>query len=145
MNLQQIGNEILTQDNRTTEAPIFIVQEKVRIWGLDSAYSDEYRWINPGNEGEEAEPGMSIGLDEQEHMGEDTTPWEKVYFEDRWEFVTACFTEAGCKAFIEADGHNHKELRIYAAGSYRNAEWCTVRDHLLDEFAQANKSPEELA
>jgi hypothetical protein len=53
-----------------------------------------------------------------------------------WDFVTACFTEQGCKDYLARDGHNLKEPRIYAAGSYRNSEWQAVRNYLAALAAQ---------
>jgi hypothetical protein len=48
-----------------------------------------------------------------------------------WEFVTACFTEEGCKEYLRQDGHNLRgEVEIFVAGGYRNDEWEAVREHL---------------
>jgi hypothetical protein len=35
------------------------------------------------------------------------------------------------------NGHNLKHPRIYAYGSFRNAEWAAVRDHLISLAAPA--------
>lgn len=56
---------------------------------------------------------------------------------DVWEFVTACFTEKGCKDYLAVNGHNLTEPRIYAAGSYRNEEFRTVREYLLGLAARS--------
>jgi hypothetical protein len=50
---------------------------------------------------------------------------------DRWEYVTACFTEKGCQDFIAIEGHNLGETRIYADNSYRNNEYREIRDFIL--------------
>jgi hypothetical protein len=39
--LEVIAHELKTQDNRITACPIFAVQEKKRIYGMDPDYSDE--------------------------------------------------------------------------------------------------------
>lgn len=110
----KIGRLILTQDNRITDQPIFIVQQK-RQYITNPDYNDGYEvWLDDeGNQVDRAE-----GVD-------------KVYVHDVWEFVTACFTEQGCKDYIARDGHNLRDPRIYAAGSYRNDEYRKVRRALI--------------
>lgn len=126
-----IGRRLQTQDNRATDAPIFIVQEKRRVYGFDPAYSDDVVWID--DEGDEADSEKRAEL-EAAYDEDDEEPdgWTRTHYEDRWEYVTACFTEAGCQEYIRLNGHNHRgELRVYAAGSWRNAEFRAVRELLI--------------
>ena len=130
--LKEIGRLIRTQDNRITDAPIFIVQQKQRIWGLDSGYSDDYIWMeNDSGDYNEADPEKVEELEALDAACEFTPGWGKYYYQDTWEFVTACFTESGCQDFIDRNGHNLHSPRIYAEGSYRNEEWRTIRDFLI--------------
>lgn len=93
-----------TQDNRITDNPLFAVQQRRRVYGVDEERRD----------GVEADAdGMPCG------------------YVDRWEFVTGCMTEQGCKDFIRVNGHNLNEPRIYAYGSYRNAEFIALRKWLM--------------
>lgn len=126
--MRAIGQLILTQDNRCTDRPIFIVQEKVRVYGFDSSYSDDSVWIDMENDYIEATEEEAAKLEAGELEG---GGWQKVYYKDEWVYVTACFTEQGCKDFIARDGHNHGELQIYAHISYRNDEFRAVRDFLV--------------
>lgn len=128
--IRRIGELIRTQDNRITDAPIFIVQERRRDYGYDLDYCDDYVWLDTAGDYEEATAEELEEIERQEEQGEVPDNWQKTGYKDRWEFVTACFTEQGCEDFIAADGHNHGELRIYAAGSHRNAEFRVVRDFL---------------
>lgn len=128
--LKEIGKLIREQDNRITDCPLFIVQEKIRDYGWDSQYCDDYKWLDRDNEHSEASETRGRRLDALYDDGRDVEPYEKAYYRDRWEFVTACFTEQGCKDFLKRDGHNHNECRIYAAGSYRNEEFRAVREYL---------------
>jgi len=130
--LKEIGRLIRTQDNRITDAPIFIVQQIKRTWGLDSEYSDDYIWMgNDSGDHEEADSAKAEELEALDDACEYTPGWEKYYYQDSWEFVTACFTESGCQDFINRNGHNLHSPRIYAEGSYRNEEWRTIRDFLI--------------
>lgn len=129
--LRAIGTLIATQDNRITDQPIFIVQQKVE-YPADADYEHGCRiaWIDDG--GEEADDETAEVL-EQHHAAHGGEPdgWNRVFLASRWEFVTACFTEQGCKDYIAANGHNLREPRIYADVSYRNAEFRRVRDFLI--------------
>lgn len=129
--MRSIGELIATQDNRCTDAPIFIVQQKKRTYGFDPNYSDDYVWIDPGNDSCMADDEERERLDELEANGDDVGDWIKTSYMDTWEFVTACFTEQGCKDFLRINGHNLTEPRIYAEGSYRNHEFRKVRDFLV--------------
>lgn len=137
--LQVIGHLIATQNNRITDAPIFAVQQKRRIHGIDSDWSDNADWLD--DEGKEPCDEDRARLDA--HWKEHRLPlhgWRRVGYIDIWEFVTACFTEQGCKDFLAINSHNLKEPRIYAYGSYRNAEWRRVRDALLSLHKQEDKA-----
>mgnify|MGYP000977418544 CR=1 FL=1 len=131
--LQAIGEQIRIQDNRATDAPIFIVQQRKRIYGIGEDYTDDYVWIDTQGDSHEADPEEAATLDamyEEDFYHEGLKNWRRVGFIDIWEFVTACFTEKGCQDFIALNGHNLTDPRIYAAGSYRNIEYRTVRDYL---------------
>lgn len=129
--LERITHELHTQDNRATSDPMFIVQERKRIYGLSLDYTDDYVWIDTANDHTEATAMESDGLDRRESRGDDTGDWVKVGYVDHWHFVTACFTEQGCKDYITANGHNLTDPRIYAASAYRNSEFTTLRKLLL--------------
>lgn len=126
--LKEISNQIRTQDNRATSDPIFIVQQRHRIYGVDSDHCDVAVWVDEdGNEVPEEE---FFDLEEYQSGQECESGWCRVGYLDRWEFVTACFTEEGCKQYIKVNGHNLTEPRIYAASAYRNDEFIVVREWL---------------
>jgi hypothetical protein len=140
-----IGKEIRTQDNRITDSPIFVVEQKVRDYGFSEDYVEDFEWIN--DEGETvSEDDVNDILEEHNKDVEEEEMVEfvdlddynceefnlrKVYYKDRWQFVTACFTEKGCEEYLKINEHNLKEARIYAFGSYRNDEFRSVREYLL--------------
>ena len=131
-----IKNSLLTQDNRITEIPIFVVEQKVRIYGLHGAYTDHYVWIDEDTSEEPNEETISY-LDEN-HKWEDDIEYQnrvysKAYYTEKWEFVTACFTEKGAQDFINAQAHNLNETRIYVYSGYRNAEWQFIRKMLMEQ------------
>lgn len=135
--IAEIGHLIRTQDNRITDAPLFIVQEQKRTYGFDPAYSDKAVWLDcEGGEVDAAEQTRLEGLhDDGEDIPGDYT---RTAYQDTWHFVTACFTEKGCNDYIARNGHNHRgKLRVYADSSYRNEEFRAVRAFLMGLAGEA--------
>lgn len=124
--LIEIGNRLLTQDNRCTANPMFCVQEKKRDMGYDANYGDDFCWYNfDSGEVRFTNPGALKG-------------WEKFGYKDRWETVMVAFTEEGCKQYIKLNGHNHRgELRIYADSFNRCPEMIAIREWLMSEATKA--------
>lgn len=138
--LARIGELIRTQDNRITDQPIFIVQQKRRICGMDEDYAKDFMWYDARAVESYDEAGKAERDADREAEGLPPIEWQRGGYIDIWEFVTACFTEQGCKDYIARDGHNLREPRIYAAGSYRNEEFRAVRKYLA--ALEASHEPE---
>ena len=128
VNIKDIAERIRTQDNRMTHNPIFIVQRKREVVGYENA--SIYKWYDCDWR-EITDPDEITRLDEaQDNDDEAIADCRKLGVFEYWEFVTACFTEEGCKEYLRCNGHNHGETRIYVASGYRNDEWEAVREHL---------------
>lgn len=136
--LCRIGHLIATQDNRITDAPIFIVQEKRESVANPDYDHTRIAWVNDygGEAGESERLELDAAFDVD---GTEPDGWRRLAVTERWEFVTACFTEQGCKDYLVRNGHNLREPRIYAAGSYRNEEYRQVRNFLLSIAAEPTK------
>jgi len=142
--IQDIAQDVATQDNAITELPIFIVRQKRRTYGIDSRYTDDFVWMSDGAEPHEADSETAAKLDAafvescdwtvslpDVDDPEDELTWTKVGYRDHWEFVTACFTRRGCEDYLRINGHNLTTHEVYVASGYRNDEWKTMREHLL--------------
>lgn len=44
--LQDIAERYISQDNRATDVPLFVVEQKIRDYGYSSEYSDYYEWVD---------------------------------------------------------------------------------------------------
>jgi hypothetical protein len=133
--LQTIASNIQTQDNLATSLPIFIVEQKRRIHGIASEYTDSFIWVDvDGEEMSEEEAAPLEALYKERCYGGEYNGPRRVGYIDIWEFVTACFTRHGCEEYLKVNGHNLKEPRIYVASGYRNAEWEAIRNFFLREF-----------
>jgi len=141
MDLNIIKELLLTQDNRITADPIFAVQQRKRIYGFDSDYSDYYVWINHSDEEADEETAKELDdLSDWEYSDKAAEEnWTKLYYQDHWEFVTACFTEQACKDYIARNAHNLGPTRIYVYSAYKNEEWRLIRSVLMEE----NKDEQE--
>ncbi len=138
--LQAIGQDIRAQDNRCTDAPIFIVREKKRLYGVDPDYHSSHVvvWIDQDNDHAEADAEEHERIEAAwEESGDVPEGWTRTAYKEHWEFVTACFTEAGCKEYLRCNAHNLGETqispvdpRVFAASSFRNDEFRVVRKFL---------------
>jgi hypothetical protein len=142
LELAAIGKLLATQNNRYTDQPMFIVQQRRRITGLDTDYCENIIWLCSEDDYSEASEEEAAELEAAyQETGRAKNGWMRTGYLDQWEFVTACFTEQGCKDYLARDGHNLKEPRIYAEGSYRNEEFRAIRNWLLS-LAAAPSHPE---
>ena len=120
---------IRTQDNRITAHPVFIIQERERDFGVDREYWDcGYILVNKDDiecNHEDEKEAIEWHKENGDDYNEDD--YRKVYYLDRWEFVTACLTEAGCEEHIRINGHNLGVTRIYVSSGHRNPEWQLLR------------------
>ena len=125
--LYTIGELIRTQDNRITDQPMFVVFQKREIIGSDEHSPSRICWVW---DGEEVSELRAKRLEALYQDGRDTRRYDRYAMQEVDEFVTACFTEHGCKDFLRQNGHNLRLPYIYACGSFRNNEYQLVRNWL---------------
>ncbi|MBN5183639.1 hypothetical protein JY469_23735 [Serratia marcescens] len=131
--LSAIGELIRTQDNRITDQPFFAVMTKREIVASEDHDCDRICWV-------ENQSGNYVEATETQHRRLEAIYQAKYEVRDGWGryamkeidvFVTGCFTEQGCKDYINKNGHNLNKPFIYAFGSYRNDEYQTVRKFIM--------------
>ncbi|EIW3887961.1 ead/Ea22-like family protein [Klebsiella pneumoniae] len=125
--LYTIGELIRTQDNRITDQPMFVVFQKREIIGSDEHSPSRICWVW---DGEEVSELRAKRLEALYQDGRDTRGYDRYAMQEVDEFVTACFTEHGCKDYLHQNGHNLRLPYIYACGSFRNNEYQLVRNWL---------------
>lgn len=124
----RIAENLRTQDNRITDQPMFVVFEKREIIGSDEHSPSRVVWCR---EGEEVSELRGKRLEAIYHDGRDARGYDRYAMQEIDVFVTACFTEQGCKDYLSRNGHNLRLPYIFAAGSYRNSEYQQVRSWLM--------------
>lgn len=122
--------QVATQDNDFTAEPIWVVQARDRIYGMDSDYSDSIVYID--DDGNEASPEELASIDARIAAGE---LWTETYYIDRWRTVQTFLTRDGAERFLRSNRHRHRELRIFSESAHRNQEMLAIREWLLSHPA----------
>ncbi|MCW2242304.1 hypothetical protein [Azospirillum canadense] len=130
--LAKVGALIASQNNRCTHEPLFVVFQKRRIYGLDEDHTDNIVWLDTDGDYATADERQHRILERMHERGRDTGRWERVGYVDTDEFVTACFTEVGAQAYIDANGHNLHQPFIFVTSLYRNDEMIALRHLMLN-------------
>ena len=125
-----LRQQLLTQDNRWTADPFFVVFSKREIV-VDSEYDhDRIVWWHKEDH-VEACARAARWLDYREDTYRDTGDWVKLAIKEIDIFETACFTEQGCKDYLAVNGHNLRKPFICAHSLYRNREMLELRKMLM--------------
>lgn len=138
--LASIREALHTQDNRATQMPIFIVEQKRRIFGVSDDYAEHFDWVDEEQE-VISDANLAAQLEEQWQGGDETEPYRRIGYVEIYEHVTSCLTEYGCKDYLRRNAHNLIEPRIYVASGHRNEEWATLRRLLMYDERTAPADP----
>ena len=150
------------RDKHCTANPIFTVQEKVRIHGFDSEYSDHFEFgkgdcyydsVSDFLESVDEEQELKI-INEwgKEYFGKkpvnlkeipeyklmdflvDCYDYSRVYYKEDWKHINTHLTREAAEAFIKRNQHDHGELRIYVESLY----WCWEFKDLIEGLANGD-------
>ena len=149
MNLEEIGEEIRTQDNMATDHPIFILYDQIRH-PTEDGYEDEYIYVDRDNDCNEIEDTKEALVDyfkddewltneikqlSKEDLFEEC---QKHYCIERFavqiirEFRQAFFTKKSAELYLEQNRHHFKNPLIWCDTLWRNEEMKTIRQALMD-------------
>lgn len=154
----------LTHDNRGegvrwhgTSHPVFEVQQKVTVVGLDTEYTDKYVLID--DEGNFVDPveyfhdqadedqaelnTLSVddydcsflelrARDQMDVLAEVNSALTLTGARDEWKHVTSHLTKQGAQRFINRKGHDYSELKIYVTSACYSYELREVVAAILD-------------
>lgn len=128
--LQRMQHSLNTQHGRFTADPLYCVFSKREIV-VDADYDhDRIFWWHQERQIEASETTERM-LERLRRDGRDTGDWVKLAVKEISHFETACFTEQGCKDFLEIQGHNLCKPFIYATSLFRNREMIALREALM--------------
>lgn len=117
--LSRIKRRLSEQDNRSTESPIFLLQEKC-YYLTTSDYVEEIAWVD--TEGH---------LYHEEPDKEEVEDYEEVYVGHYWQTKECFFTEQAAKDHQKSRGYAYNKTRIYAESLYKNPEMKFIREFLM--------------
>lgn len=129
--LKRLVDELLTQDNLATANPLYCVQQKRRIEGIDSDYDPEFAWWTEDFDGGPYSDG-DVRAEILEEKPDDTVAGEidpsdhgyvRIGYISFWEFVCAHLTMKAAEKYIELNQHNLHESRVYVTSQYRCHEF----------------------
>lgn len=137
--LQRLQLSLNTQGGRFTADPFFCVFSKREIV-VDADYDhDRIFWWHQERHVEASET-TERRLKSLRRDGRETGDWVKLAVKEIDNFETACFTEQGCKDFLEIQSHNLRKPFIYATSLFRNREMIALREALMaGQFADVNE------
>lgn len=122
---------LATQDNRATSWPVYVVEKRRRIYGIDPTYGLPVVWLDGCNDSEEASEELAVSLEAGYAKAlNEPDGWTRTSYVDVWEFDAAFFTEAAAEAYLAANQHNLRVARVFVHSAHRNREWQTVVKHL---------------
>lgn len=119
MTLKDIGIEMVGQDNRATQYPLFVIQED----GLrPSAPWEDYDSVDISEDGEEGHYKIEPVFDLR---------------------AGVFFTTKACQQHIDENDYHYTNPRVYAISAWRNPEMQAVQQHLI--VASGKKLPSQYA
>lgn len=142
--------ELKNQDNRITADPLFCVQQKRRVYGMDGDLIDDLDFIWVYTEDSEYTFGPDEIFDEirdndhgedgvlnlhDEEIEPEEWGYHQMFYVEYWDFVCAHFTERAADEYIRDNNHNLTSPRVYVTSQYRCYEWNAVRKHLMRDLA----------
>lgn len=147
--LQELAEELRTQDNRITAEPLFCVQTKRKVWTSDEFDYDGFEYYDTSACEFCDEDDIVAYLEElrQEAIENGTydsdsddyefdpeypqDPFVQAFYKVHYETVTVHFTEKAANSYMESNRHNLNDPRVYVTSQYRAREWNRVREILL--------------
>ncbi len=143
IDLQELAEELRTQDNLGTAEPIFLVMEKERVYGFQSEYSDDYIWVESGYCDCEFESLKEVNEYLQESRNSDKVfvetedqaeeeGFEKVYYLEKNRFKCSHFTRKAAELYIAQNSHNLRKPFVYVGSMYGCYEMIAIREFLMN-------------
>lgn len=137
--LLAIGEQLRTQDNRCTASPAFCVRVLERIGPIIPEYSSSDMMFQDHQLCETyyrsgPDPDEWKRLNKLYERGELPRSVSAGGYVERWKTVQTCFTEEGCKRYLQQDGHNLRHyygVEIYVESFHRNLEMLEIRAALM--------------
>lgn len=129
--LDALAAKLTGQDNAYTASPVYCVQQRVLITGIDTDYASDIGWFC---EGDLADPQKARALDRYyNRFNREPDNWTRTGYEWRWRYTGQFYlTKEAADAFV-GDSKHH---RVYVDSACRNHELKEIRRLLAGPLAQ---------
>lgn len=121
--LADLGLRLRTQDgmgsergpSHATAHPVYMVQERERVYGIDTSHTDPDGYVLGDDDGDAP---VDLPVEAGERV-DDAVPYI-----NQWVFVqgAVALTRDGIEAYLAVNGHNLKEPRVWVGSMYRVEE-----------------------
>jgi hypothetical protein len=133
LNIEELQKRMCGQDTMATKDPIYMVQERWRVYGVSENYTDNHVWMCYGEEIAESEEEREEYVEANEVSPEQRDEIHKVGYLDLWINHQPFFSQKGAERYIAANRQNLKDPRIYVESAHRNDEWIAMRKVIFEE------------
>lgn len=131
--IKEIAEQLRTQDNLLTEHQLYVVYDKMTIFGVDFDHADRFVWVD--DEYDEPDDETLEDIAQIEGYENEVTlsgaSYRRIGIRDERRFVTACLTMEAAKRFIQDNEHHLRKPFVYAESLSNNPEMIAVRKHLI--------------
>lgn len=141
--------------SHSTSEPLFTVQTKRMVTGIDTAYTDK-KYIHDHESCETyysleqfvenldddalehyelldfEMPFLDMSESDQWDCLENVNPLTITGFDEQWEYVNSHLTKEAAQRFIERKQHDYGELRIFVESQYWSWEFNAIKNAILD-------------
>lgn len=139
--LQETSKNMRTQNNRATQYPLFVIQNRVKEWvAPEVGVGYEYKELKEDYDNDDICDSCMAAIESEkaEYPDEDCVYCSEGLYNHynlKWEFdLTAgvFFTEEAAKKHIKQNYyHYHEDVRTYVVGAWRNPEMQEVMKMLV--------------
>ena len=130
--IEEIAERLRTQDNLLTEHPLYVVYDKMTIFGVDFDHADRFVWVD--DEYDEPDDETLEDIAQIEGYENEVTlsgaSYRRIGIRDERRFVTACLTMEAAKRFIEDNQHHLRNPFVFVESLSNNPEMIAVRKYL---------------
>lgn len=132
--LARMAVNLREQSNEYTASPIYCIQERVLVAGIDLDYATTVGWIDGDRNDGLADDHMTRVLDRYyRRFNKEPDGWTRTGYEWAWRYTgRAYLTRAAADAFVG----NSKKHRVFVDSACRNHELKEVRRLLAGPLSQ---------
>lgn len=138
--IRKIG-EALNADrydnDHCTAYPIFTVEKKRYVTGIDTDFTEQIGWFCDESDGGKGpvESTLAAELEEEyDRTDKCREGYTRTGYAIEWRHVSSYFTKPAAEAFIAAKCHEG-EMRVYVDSAYRNHEWKAAQAFFMSLVA----------